>query len=74
MNKPTNSGPGRRTVLTGAAWTAPVLAATFAAPLAAAGVGVPDRVLALTPFVAVPTAGSAPWDATYLGRGRDDVP
>ncbi|NQX10986.1 hypothetical protein HQQ80_05055 [Microbacteriaceae bacterium VKM Ac-2855] len=40
----TPSTPSRRTIVTGAAWSVPVIAAAVAAPLAAASAGVPARI------------------------------
>jgi len=67
------SSVSRRTVLVAAAWSAPVVAATIATPLAAAS-GEPTRTLLASSRVSVPPAGDPTWDTTQYGVGKMLVP
>lgn len=58
-------GVQRRTIVAGAAWTIPVIAAATAAPLAAASAAGPDLVI--TNFTNAPQAGYAPVFSTPDG-------
>lgn len=66
-------GIERRTVLVAAAWSAPVVAAAIATPLAAAS-GEPPRTVLASSRVSVPPAGDPTWDAEQYGVGKLLVP
>lgn len=66
-------GLGRRTVLVAAAWSAPVVAAAIATPLAAAS-GEPTRNLLASSRVSVPPAGDPGWDGEQYGVGLLEIP
>ena len=63
----------RRTVLAGAAWSVPVIAATVALPLAAASV-LPVRTLLASSKVSVPPVGDPSWNTAQYGAGKDMIP